>query len=144
MVPKHRNKRLLQLAVMGIFLVIGGYILVQALNNTAQLFMTPSEAMIQQHKLNDKIFKIGGEVVPGSVEKDEGLTTRFSVVDFKKESQDRAPDAVNIKVTYTGVLPDLFDEGEGVVITGQLIAPGEFKAVKLMAKHDSSYQPVME
>ena len=71
----------------------------------------------------------------GTVVKDGNLKTTFQIKDFEREM--RAP----ITVTYTGVLPDLFREGQGVVITGFLTTPTSFQATEVLAKHDENYKP---
>ena len=84
---------------------------------------------------DSETFKIGGLVIDGSVEKKGELTTLFKIKDFEREMR------VPISVTYTGVLPDLFREGQGVVITGALTDETSFTASEVLAKHDESYQP---
>ena len=71
----------------------------------------------------------------GSVKKDDNLTTVFKIKDFEREM------ARPITVTYIGVLPDLFREGQGVVITGHLTDKFSFTAGEVLAKHDENYQP---
>lgn len=80
----------------------------------------------------DQRFRLGGLVEEASVEKsDDGLTTKFRVTDLR---------AV-VPVTYTGILPDLFREGQGVVTEGRLNNDGVFVADSVLAKHDENYLP---
>ena len=76
--------------------------------------------------------RLGGLVEKGSVVKDgDGVTTRFRVTDLKK----------SLLVAYKGVLPDLFREGQGVVVEGGLLPDGSFRASEVLAKHDEKYMP---
>jgi len=84
--------------------------------------------------------KIGGLVVPGSVYKDDGITTSFSISDFPEENKELKSGQVLVR--YKGVLPDLFAEGDGVVVTGRLSSSSELNAHEVLAKHDENYQPV--
>jgi len=70
----------------------------------------------------------------GTVET-KGLTTAFRIEDFERNM------ARELSVTYTGALPDLFREGQGVVVSGQLTSPTTFQAREVLAKHDENYQP---
>jgi cytochrome c-type biogenesis protein CcmE len=78
---------------------------------------------------------MGGLVVEGSVERKGGLLTQFAVADFEREME--AP----ITVLHDGVLPDLFREGQGVVVSGNKNVDGIFMATEVLAKHDENYQP---
>ena len=80
----------------------------------------------------DRAFRIGGLVEAGTVQRDkDALTVRFVVTDTAKA----------IPVTYTGILPDLFREGKGVVAQGRLQPDGTFHASEVLAKHDENYMP---
>jgi cytochrome c-type biogenesis protein CcmE len=80
----------------------------------------------------DRAFRIGGLVEAGSVKREaDGLTTRFVVTDTAR----------SMPVTYTGILPDLFKEGKGVVAEGSLGPDGVFVATQVLAKHDENYMP---
>ena len=76
-------------------------------------------------------FRMGGLVAEDSVEYGDGVQVRFAVTDG----------AETIPVTYTGVLPDLFREGQGVVVRGRLSEAGRFTADEVLAKHDENYMP---
>ena len=79
-----------------------------------------------------RTFRIGGMVETGSVKRqDDGLTVRFNVTDT----------AHTVAVVYTGILPDLFKEGKGVVAQGRLGQDGVFEASEVLAKHDENYMP---
>jgi cytochrome c-type biogenesis protein CcmE len=80
----------------------------------------------------DKRFRIGGMVVKGSVQRNPGdLKVRFVLTDFAHE----------VPVEYSGVLPDLFREGQGIIAHGTLRADGAFVADEVLAKHDEKYMP---
>lgn len=80
----------------------------------------------------DALFRLGGMVVKGTVERpDNGMMVRFKLTDFSKE----------VTVEYTGILPDLFREGQGIVSSGRLNAQGVFIAEEVLAKHDENYMP---
>lgn len=77
-------------------------------------------------------FRLGGMVVKGTVQRpNDGLMVRFTLTDFEKE----------VTVEYTGILPDLFREGQGIVANGRLNDKGVFVADEVLAKHDENYMP---
>jgi cytochrome c-type biogenesis protein CcmE len=102
-----------------------------AMRQNIMLFHTPTE--IAEGKVpKDKLFRIGGLVVEGSVNTaNDGLTTKFDLTDTGK----------SITVQYTGLLPDLFREGQGIVAQGKLNQNGVFIAQEVLAKHDENYMP---
>ncbi|MDP3334852.1 MAG: cytochrome c maturation protein CcmE, partial [Methylococcaceae bacterium] len=80
----------------------------------------------------DHLFRLGGMVVKGSVQRPgEGLTVKFMLTDMAKE----------VPVEYTGILPDLFREGQGIIANGKLAENGVFVAQEVLAKHDENYMP---
>ncbi len=80
----------------------------------------------------DTLFRLGGMVIKGSVERpNDGLMVRFKLTDYSKE----------VTVEYTGILPDLFREGQGIVSSGRLNTQGVFIAEEVLAKHDENYMP---
>ena len=118
--------------VMGLAVVALAVALVlQAFNSNMVFFFTPSEVADKKAPL-DRTFRIGGLVNAGSVKRQpDGLTVNFEVTDTAKI----------IPVTYTGILPDLFKEGKGVVAQGKLGQDGLFRAAEVLAKHDENYMP---
>ena len=132
--PPNRNRRLLWIAVLGAMLAAGLFLIFQVLNTNTQFFENPSDVVAEGFEPRSEIFKIGGLVADGTVET-KGLTTKFRVEDFEREM------ARELHVTYTGALPDLFREGQGVVVSGQLTSPTTFQAREVLAKHDENYQP---
>ena len=93
-------------------------------------FYSPTE-VVEKKAPEDHLFRLGGMVVNGSVERGKELTVRFAVTD--------TANAVNVE--YTGILPDLFEEGQGVIAQGKLGDNGTFVASEVLAKHDENYMP---
>ena len=126
---KRKHKRLL--AVLGLIAGLGvsAALVLTAFNENLVFFHSPSD-VIEKQIAADKRFRIGGLVQEGSVKKD-GLTTDFVVTDLRN----------TVAVRYTGMLPDLFREGQGIVANGKLDAQGRFVASEVLAKHDENYMP---
>jgi cytochrome c-type biogenesis protein CcmE len=101
-----------------------------ALRDSIVFFYSPTE-VAEKHLGTGQRFRLGGLVEEGSVKRDEGTTVRFIITDKRS----------TLPVTYTGVLPDLFREGQGVVAEGALQSDGVFKADSVLAKHDENYMP---
>ena len=114
------------LAVLGV--AVG--LVLYAMRDSIVFFYTPSEVTSMQIAPGQR-FRLGGLVETGSVARGDGTTIRFAVTD-KSET---------LPVTYMGVLPDLFREGQGVVAEGTLSADGVFHADNVLAKHDENYMP---
>ena len=116
-------------------MLAGGFFLIfQALNQSVQFFENASDVVAEGFEPRSDEFKIGGLVAENSVQT-EGLTTKFRIVDFERDM------VQELHVTYTGALPDLFREGQGVVVSGKLTTLTHFQASELLAKHDENYQP---
>jgi cytochrome c-type biogenesis protein CcmE len=113
-------------AVLAVALVL----VLFALKDSIVFFHTPSDIAEKGVPPGQRI-RLGGLVEQGSVVRGQGTTITFKVTDTLKE----------IPVTFTGVLPDLFKEGQGVVAEGTLDANGNFKADSVLAKHDENYMP---
>jgi cytochrome c-type biogenesis protein CcmE len=106
-------------------------LVLNAFQSNLVFFFTPSQVVSHEAPQN-RAFRIGGLVEAGSVVRDkDALTVRFRVTDT----------AQTIPVIYTGILPDLFREGKGVVAQGKLEADGTFRASEVLAKHDENYMP---
>ena len=132
--PPHRNRRLALIALCGVTLVAGVSLILSALNENTQFFYNPVDVVEAGFVPQSDPFRIGGLVVDGSVERD-GLQTTFGVTDFER------PMTAPIIVRYTGQLPNLFREGQGVVVSGSLIGDRVFIATEVLAKHDENYRP---
>ncbi|MEP1230859.1 MAG: cytochrome c maturation protein CcmE [Litorimonas sp.] len=137
-IPPRRNRRLAWVALIGLCLAVGAALILSALNENTQFFYNPSDVARDDFVPASDPFRIGGLVVEGSVEKDGNLTTRFAINDFERDME------TPILVSYQGVLPDLFREGQGVVITGMLVGELDFVASEVLAKHDENYQPKID
>lgn len=135
MTPPHQKRRISLIILFGIILAVGVVILLTALQENTQFFYNPSDVVAEGFEPDSNTFRIGGLVEGGTVIKDGQLKTTFRIKDFEREM--RAP----ITVSYTGVLPDLFREGQGVVITGFLTSSTSFEATEVLAKHDENYKP---
>jgi cytochrome c-type biogenesis protein CcmE len=107
---------------------IASAFVLNALNSNIALYVTPTE--VAQGKAPNGAFRIGGMVKAGSIARDN-LTVRFVVTDLVRE----------VPVSYTGILPDLFQEGKGTVVQGRLDPHGAFVASEVLAKHDENYMP---
>jgi cytochrome c-type biogenesis protein CcmE len=114
------------LAVLG----IAAGLVLNALTDSIVFFNSPTDVMTKGVKPGDRI-RLGGLVETGTVERGQSLAVRFKVTDGNR----------SIPVAYTGILPDLFREGQGVVTEGTLDAAGVFRADSVLAKHDENYMP---
>lgn len=114
---------------LGVLALAIGLVLV-AMRDSIVFFYSPTE-VAEKHLASGQRFRLGGLVEEGSVKREEGTTVRFVVTDKRS----------TLPVAYTGVLPDLFREGQGVVAEGTLGADGVFKADNVLAKHDENYMP---
>lgn len=102
-----------------------------AMRENINLFYPPADIAAGNVPVGKKI-RAGGMVVKGSVQRDpSSLKVAFAITDFKE----------TVKVEYTGILPDLFAEDQGVVANGVLDANGVFQASEVLAKHDENYMP---
>ena len=134
MTKRHNRMMLVGLLVSGVFLA--GYLGIKAFSENLLYFYTPSDIMTGKAP-SDKSFRVGGLVEDGSVERN-GMLVKFSVTDNLE----------SIEVSYEGILPDLFREGQGVVASGSLInncvrwtCINTFNATQVLAKHDENYMP---
>lgn len=133
--PPHRNKRIAAIFGFGLLAVAGIGLIVSALGENTQFFYNPSDIVAEDFVPGSEIYRMGGLVVDGSVERKGGLLTEFDVADFERDMD--AP----IRVIHDGVLPDLFREGQGVVVSGSMTDGNLFIATEVLAKHDENYQP---
>ncbi len=126
-----RKKRLTLIVLMVTGIGIGLGFALQALNENIMLFISPSD-LAQGKAPRDRLFRIGGMVVNGSVSRPgAGLTVQFDLTD----------NVNNVTVLYSGILPDLFREGQGIIANGKLDKDGAFIAQEVLAKHDENYMP---
>ncbi len=140
--PKNQNRRLLLIVIFGTIWVIGAWLIFSALQKNTQFFYNPSEVLSEDFAPKSAEIKIGGLVIPGSVQKDDGIKTIFAISDFPVEGFVPSNPPEVVRVEYSGVLPDLFAEGDGVVVTGLLLESDFLHADDVLAKHDENYQPI--
>ena len=129
MKPRHRKLALIVLVVAALGVAVA--LVLNAFNSNLVFFFSPTQVANGEAQTS-RAFRIGGLVEEGSIKREaDGLTTRFVVTDTAK----------SLPVTYTGILPDLFKEGKGVVAEGRLGPDGLFAATQVLAKHDENYMP---
>lgn len=128
-----RTRRLYTFGIAALLLLAAAGLAFLALRENANLFYTPEILAEKGQPEAGREVKVGGWVEPGSLAySDGGATMQFTVIDNSPHT---------ITVRFTGVAPDLFREGQGVVATGSFGEGGVFTARQLLAKHDENYQP---
>jgi len=128
---KSRYKKMSIIAVALVGLAGATSLVLNAFQSNLVFFFSPTD-VYQGKAPVDRVFRIGGLVKEGSVKREpDGLTTSFVVTDTARL----------IPAVYTGILPDLFAEGKGVVADGKLGSDGLFTANRVLAKHDENYMP---
>jgi cytochrome c-type biogenesis protein CcmE len=126
-----RKRRLMLIALMLLGLGLAAAFALQAFNQNLMYFFSTTD-VVEGKAPSNAAFRLGGMVVKGSVQRpDASLLVRFTLSDFSKE----------VVVEYTGILPDLFREGQGIVAKGRLDSRGVFIAEEVLAKHDENYMP---
>ena len=128
---KPRHQRMIAIAAGVALVAIAAALVLNAFQGNVVFFFSPSQIAAKEAPL-DRSFRVGGMVEKGSLKRlPDGLTVQFVVTDTAK----------SIPVVYTGILPDLFKEGKGVVTQGKLGPDGVFMASEVLAKHDENYMP---
>ena len=126
-----RQRRLILILLMLAGVAVSAALAFRAFQSNLLYFYNPTQVVAGEAP-GGRSFRLGGMVADDSVVREEGsLTVAFVVTDFNKE----------VTVSYTGVLPDLFREGQGVVTRGKLDGSGQFIAEEVLAKHDENYMP---
>lgn len=129
MKPRHKKLTIIIMSVAALGLSTA--LVLDAFQSNLVFFFSPSQVAANEAP-RGRSFRIGGLVEEGSVKRQsDGITVSFVVTDTAK----------NIPVVYTGILPDLFKEGKGVVAQGKLSSDGVFRADEVLAKHDENYMP---
>jgi cytochrome c-type biogenesis protein CcmE len=132
--PKRRitrkQRRLMLIGAAGAVLVLAAGLVLFAMRDTIVFFYGPTE-ITQKGIAPGTRMRLGGLVEKGTVERGPGQRVAFSITDT----------TTTIRVTYDGLLPDLFREGQGVVTEGVLEGAGRFRADSVLAKHDETYMP---
>ena len=128
MTRKQRRMTFIGFAVAVFGLAV--FLVLFALRDTIVFFHTPKDVVEKQVPAGKRI-RLGGLVAQGSLKRGTGLSVEFGITDMAR----------TISVSYTGILPDLFREGQGVVAEGKLDNSGRFLADYVLAKHDENYMP---
>jgi cytochrome c-type biogenesis protein CcmE len=127
---RKRRRLYLVLGGLGTLALVSGFVL-SALSDNLVFFYSPTDLRAKAVPDGQRV-RIGGLVETGSVTHEaDGRTIEFRVTDGKED----------VPVTYTGVVPDLFREGQGVIVEGALAPNGDFRAAEVLAKHDEKYMP---
>jgi len=125
-----RQRRLALIGTGAVVLGISAALVLTALKDSIVFFNSPTD-VAERHVAPGTRIRIGGLVKPGSLVRGTNLAVRFAVTDGNKD----------ISVAYSGSLPDLFREGQGVVAEGAIDGAGIFAADTVLAKHDENYMP---
>jgi cytochrome c-type biogenesis protein CcmE len=129
MKPRHRRFAWIAAGLAAIGIAIA--LVLSAFQSNLVFFFSPTQVVAHEAPLG-RAFRMGGLVEAGSLGREaDSLTVRFRVTDTAR----------TIDVVYTGLLPDLFKEGKGVVAQGTLQPDGTFRATEVLAKHDENYMP---
>ena len=125
-----KQRRLVLIGSALTVLAIAAGLVLNAMRDSIVFFSTPA-MVAEKHIPAGERFRLGGLVQPGSLVRGDSLAVMFRVADG----------SATLPVSYTGILPDLFREGQGVVAEGALDSAGVFKADTVLAKHDENYMP---
>ena len=126
-----RKRRMIGILVILAGVGLASAVTIYSLRQNMLFFVSPADISEQNLPLGRE-FRLGGLVVPGSLQRaDDGLTMQFTITDG----------AESVTVTYDGILPDLFREGKGVIARGELQSQQLFVAHEVLAKHDENYMP---
>ena len=129
MMKAHRRKRLGIILFIAASLSVAVGLTLYALSQNIDLFFTPTQIAAGEVEPGQRI-RVGGMVKAGSIASDqESLRVEFATTDFNND----------VTIRYDGILPDLFREGQGVVVEGSLDEQGVFVASRVLAKHDENY-----
>jgi cytochrome c-type biogenesis protein CcmE len=125
-----KKQRRIQIIALAAVALIGATGLVgYAMRDGINFFRSPTQ-VVEEPPSDGEVFRIGGLVEEGSIVRGQGETITFRVTDMNQ----------SVPVAYTGVLPDLFAEGQGMVGTGSMVG-GTFQATEILARHDETYMP---
>ena len=130
MLTKKVKKRFSFLSLFLMLAIISVFFILKFLNNNILYFKSPTDIKLDQDIISQKKIRVGGMVKKSSL-KINSKEIRFIITDLKNE----------IRVSYTGTVPNLFSEGKGVVAEGELVDKNFFIADRILAKHDENYMP---
>jgi len=127
-----KRRRLTIVLLGGLLLATAAALVLTAFEDSIVFFHSPTDIATNKELGGDRRLRVGGLVKPESWQKAaDGLTHNFAVTDLTNE----------VLVAYKGIMPDLFREGQGVVVEGRLLPDGSFRADEVLAKHDENYMP---
>ncbi len=125
-----KKQRRIQIVALAVVALVGATALIgSAMRDGINFFRSPSQVLSDPPR-ESETFRIGGLVVKGSIKRGEGTEVSFEVTDTN----------ATVAVNYTGILPDLFAEGQGMIALGHMEGP-VFRATEVLAKHDETYMP---
>ena len=128
---KKRTVRIYYISAILVLLSVLLFMFVKTFNDNLLFYRSPSQISNAEFPEN-YVFRVGGVVLDGSLIKSKNtMNVKFTITDYER----------NLDISYTGILPDLFREGQGVVIRGKLASDGIFYAEEVLAKHDETYMP---
>jgi len=128
---KKRTLRIYYISFILVSLSLLFFMFIKTFNDNLLFYRSPSQ-IINSEFPDNYVFRVGGVVLDGSLIKSKDtMNVKFAITDYKQ----------NLDITYTGILPDLFREGQGVVMRGKLGDDGIFYAEEVLAKHDETYMP---
>ena len=128
---KKRTLRIYYISFILVLLSLLFFMFIKTFNDNLLFYRSPSQITNSEFP-DDYIFRVGGVVLDGSLTKSKDtMNVKFAITDYEQ----------NLDITYTGILPDLFREGQGVVMRGKLGDDGIFYAEEVLAKHDETYMP---
>ena len=128
---KKRTVRIYYISATLVLLSALLFMFIKTFNDNLLFYRSPSQITNTEFPEN-YIFRVGGVVLDGSLIKSKNtMNVKFAITDYER----------NLDISYTGILPDLFREGQGVVIRGKLASDGIFYAEEVLAKHDENYMP---
>ena len=128
---KKRTLRIYYISFILVLLSLLFFMFIKTFNDNLLFYRSPSQVTNSEFPDN-YVFRVGGVVLDGSLIKSKDtMNVKFAITDYEQ----------NLDITYTGILPDLFREGQGVVIRGKLGDDGIFYAEEVLAKHDETYMP---
>ncbi len=130
MLGKNAKKRAILLTLLLLLSAVTIFLIFKSLEENIVYFFTPSEIYNKQNISFNKTIRVGGLVKENSISKEQN-SVKFIITDFKNE----------IIVSYSGLMPNLFSEGKGVIAEGELKDKKYFIAEKILAKHDENYMP---
>ncbi|MFL2559838.1 MAG: cytochrome c maturation protein CcmE [Gammaproteobacteria bacterium] len=128
---KKRTVRIYYISAILVLLSALLFMFIKTFNDNLLFYRSPSQITNSEFPEN-YVFRVGGVVLDGSLIKSKNtMNVKFAITDYER----------NLDISYTGILPDLFREGQGVVVRGKLMKNGIFFAEEVLAKHDETYMP---